>query len=122
MADAADRPVKGSRIVIPIIAMLAVGLAILIAYKLDEPQPATMTFERALGEEGNATALPYKEVHADRFLEAHLTTATREGNSAEAIALRVDAMERTLRELTGRDGPWLVSWNGIAVRVSVAAA
>ena len=119
----ADEPtVRGSRIVIPLVAVLAVGLAILIAYKLDEPRPATMAFERAAGEEANATVLAYKEVHADRLLEAHLTAATREGNSTESVALRVDAMERTLRDLTGRDGPWLVSWNGVAVRVTVAAA
>jgi hypothetical protein len=114
--------VPGRRLVLPIALALLLALGIVVVYKLqDHPQP-TMSFQR-LGPAAafpNATVLPFKPVHDAYFLEDHLATAAQKGNSTETIALRVETMESTLRTLTGHEGPWVVAWNDVAVRVAVA--
>lgn len=123
MAEAAPPPsgrtVSGSKLVLPIVLLLVLALLVIGIYKAQEKTGPAMHFERVRGQEANATELPFRPVHDAYFLEDHLVTAIGKGNSTEVIALRVETMQQTLLQLTKHDGPWLVAWNGVAVRITL---
>lgn len=114
---------SGRLIVLAFAAFIALGLAVVAFYKLQEASlpPVSASFQRLDAAPANATVheLDFRAVHSrDSFLEDHLETALEHGASQETNRLRVERMRATLTELAGPDATLLVRWSDEVVRVT----
>lgn len=110
---AAENPRSLKPFILVLAAVVVLGAAIAIVYKLQEPAPQSMSFRVDDAPRGtfNATVLNSTGLRTEKLLMAHLDTAVQAGQSVEDVDLRVDELRRALKEATREAGPtWYVVW------------